>query len=145
MKVIAGMRHEYFLEFYTDRTTVDLLHPRIEVEGFVADVRPAYERAAIVIAPLTASAGTNIKILEAMAMGKAIVSTLAGINGLDLDPGDAIVAESPEGLAAAIRELIENPSRRREFELRARQTAERRFGWDGIAQQQKELYQLLAG
>jgi len=45
------------------------------VEGFVADVRPAYERASVVIAPLVASAGTNIKILEAMAMGKAIVST----------------------------------------------------------------------
>ena len=49
--------------------------PGIELEGFVADVRPAYARAAIVIAPLLASAGTNIKILEAMAMGKPIVAT----------------------------------------------------------------------
>src|SRR5439155_26507699 len=47
LHVIAGMRHEYFLEFYKDRATVDLRGPRIEVEGFVADVRPAYERAAI--------------------------------------------------------------------------------------------------
>ena len=86
LHVIAGMRHEYFLEFYKDRATVDLSGPGIEVEGFVADVRPAYERAAIVIAPLMASAGTNIKILEAMAMGKAIVSTPAGVNGLDWSP-----------------------------------------------------------
>src|SRR5439155_1142770 len=63
LHVIAGMRHEYFLEFYKDRVAVDLRHPRIVVEGFVADVRPAYERAAIVLAPLMASAGTNIKIL----------------------------------------------------------------------------------
>ena len=41
---------------------------------------------AIVIAPLLASAGTNIKIMEAMAMGKAIVSTPSGVNGLDLEP-----------------------------------------------------------
>ena len=58
--------------------------PGIVVEGFVADVRPAYQRAAVVVAPLVASAGTNIKILEAMAMGKAMVSTPAGVNGLDL-------------------------------------------------------------
>ena len=55
------------------------------IDGFVADVRPAYRQAAIVIAPLLASAGTNIKIMEAMAMGKAIVSTTGGVNGLDLD------------------------------------------------------------
>ena len=76
LHVIAGQRHERFW---------DLHHENVEVEGFVADVRPAYERATVVIAPLVASAGTNIKILEAMAMGKAIVSTEAGINGLDLD------------------------------------------------------------
>jgi glycosyltransferase involved in cell wall biosynthesis len=114
----------------------------VEVEGFVADVRPAYERAAIVIAPLIASAGTNIKILEAMAMGKAIVSTPAGINGLDLEPGvDVVVAESAERLAAAIRELIADPARRRELEQRARRTAERRFDWDAIADRQKQVWE----
>lgn len=143
LHVIAGMRHEYFLDFYKDRTTVDLRSPRIELEGFVADVRPAYRRAAIVIAPLVASAGTNIKILEAMAMGKAIVSTPAGINGLDLDPADAIVTESAREMAAAIRELIANPARRRELESRARATAERRFDWDTVAEQQKSLYESL--
>jgi glycosyltransferase involved in cell wall biosynthesis len=141
LHVIAGMRHEYFLEFYKDRAAVDLRDPRIEVEGFVADVRPAYERAAIVIAPLKASAGTNIKILEAMAMGKAIVSTPAGVNGLDLEPGgDVVVTESAEQMASAIQELIENPSRRHELEIRARKTAERRFDWDAIARKQKQLW-----
>ena len=138
LHVIAGMRHEYFLEFYKDRVAVDLQDARIEVEGFVADVRPAYERAAIVIAPLMASAGTNIKILEAMAMGKAIVSTPAGVNGLDLEPGvDVVVTESAGQMASAIQELIENPSRRHELEIRARKTAERRFDWDAIARKQK--------
>jgi glycosyltransferase involved in cell wall biosynthesis/GT2 family glycosyltransferase len=144
LHLIAGMRHQYFLEFYKDRATVDLNNPAIEVEGFVADVRPAYERAAVVIAPLVASAGTNIKILEGMAMGKAIVSTPAGINGLDLESGcDVMVAESAERMAAAIRELIENPARRRELEARARRTAERRFDWDAIARKQKQLWDSL--
>lgn len=145
LHVIAGMRHEYFLDYYKDRVALDLHDPRIEVEGFVTDVRPAYERAAIVIAPLTASAGTNIKILEAMAMGKAIVSTPAGINGLDLAPGDVIVTPTAIEMAAAIRDLIADPSRRRALESHARLTAEQRFSWDVIAAQQKEMYQLLAG
>jgi glycosyltransferase involved in cell wall biosynthesis len=145
LHIIAGMRHDYFLDFYKDRAAVDLRHPRMEVEGFVADVRPAYERAAIVIAPLTASAGTNIKILEAMAMGKAVVSTPAGINGLDLDAGDVAVADSAVEMAQAIAGLIADPSRRRLLESHARATAERRFDWDSIARRQRELYQSLAG
>jgi glycosyltransferase involved in cell wall biosynthesis len=143
LHVIAGMRPEYFLDFYKDRARVDLTSPGLELEGFVADVRPAYERAAIVVAPLVASAGTNIKILEAMAMGKAIVSTPAGINGLDLDPGDVLVAEPAGQMADAIRELIADPARRRELEARARWTAERRFDWNEIARQQKQLYESL--
>src|SRR5207247_5923674 len=122
LHIIAGMRHEYFLEFYKDRVTLDLRLPRVEVEGFVADVRPAYERAAIVIAPLVASAGTNIKILEAMAMGKAIVSTPAGINGLDLEAGRRVGGHpSAEGVASASRELIESPQPRRELSRRGRE------------------------
>src|SRR5262249_59783281 len=66
LHIIAGARHQSF------PVDADLTQPGIELEGFVADVRPAYERAAVVIAPLVASAGTNIKILEAMAMGNAI-------------------------------------------------------------------------
>src|SRR5262249_41243247 len=85
LHIIAGDRHEYFLKRYAGRAQLDLSQAGIELEGFVQDVRPAYRRAAAVVAPLVASAGTNIKILEAMAMGKAIVSTPAGINGLDLN------------------------------------------------------------
>ncbi len=132
LHVIAGQRHERFW---------DLHHERVEVEGFVADVRPAYERASIVIAPLVASAGTNIKILEAMAMGKAIVSTPAGINGLDLESGsDVIVVSDPEEMARAISRLLSSPDERKAIEHRARQTAEARYGWDAIAEEQKRLY-----
>src|SRR6202011_4421757 len=115
-----------------------LEQPGIEVEDFVADVRPAYERAAVVIAPLLASAGTNIKIMEAMAMGKAIVSTPAGINGLNLDPGvDVMVTSTATEMGQAIRALIENPKERQSIEHQARMTVERWFDWDVIAQRQK--------
>ena len=141
LHIIAGARHRYFLDHYKDRARVDLDQPSIEVEDFVSDVRPAYRRAAVVIAPLVASAGTNIKIMEAMAMGKAIVSTPAGIHGLDLTPGRDVVVEQDAGrFAAAIEELIENPDTRRAIEREARATVERRYDWDAIARQQRELY-----
>jgi GT2 family glycosyltransferase len=135
LHVIAGQRHRRFW---------DLRQENVEVEGFVADVRPAYQRAAVVVAPLVASAGTNIKSLEAMAMGKAIVSTEAGINGLELNRGtDVIVANTAEDMAAAITRLLDSPGERRALERNTRSTAETRYGWDAIAVEQKRLYSRL--
>lgn len=142
--IIAGRRHQYFLDRYPEREAVDLQQPGIVVEDFVADVRPAYERAAVVVAPLLASAGTNIKIMEAMAMGKAIVATPAGINGLDLESGrDVLVVHSGEEMAKAIAGLFENPDRRRALERQARLRAEADYNWDAIALRQKSLYNSL--
>ncbi len=133
LHVIAGLHHERFW---------DLHEAGVEVEGFVSDVRPAYRRAAIVIAPLVASAGTNIKIMEAMAMGKAIVSTRAGVNGLEVESGkDAIIADGAKDLARSILRLLDHPEERIALERNARETAERLYGWDAIAERQKELYQ----
>jgi len=144
LHVIAGQRHEYYLQRYADRVRLDLDRPGIVLDGFVSDVRGAYGKAAIVIAPLVASAGTNIKIMEAMAMKKAIVSTPAGINGLDLRDGhDVLVAETGAGMAAAIRRLIEQPEERRRLEENARRSAEEEYGWDRIGRTQSELYRAL--
>ncbi|MEY2393702.1 MAG: hypothetical protein QOF94_47 [Acidobacteriaceae bacterium] len=146
LHIIAGKRSQYYLDRHRDRIKIDLAQPGLEVEDFVADVRPAYERAAIVIAPLLASAGTNIKIMEAMAMGKAIVSTPAGINGLDLDPGkDVIVASTGAAMSQAILELFENSAKRHSLERQARRTVESGFDWDVIARKQKLLYEELIG
>ncbi|MGD1095786.1 MAG: glycosyltransferase, partial [Bryobacteraceae bacterium] len=136
LHVIAGQRHERFWDLYS---------PGVEVEGFVSDVRPAYARAAIVIAPLVASAGTNIKIMEAMAMGKAIISSEAGVHGLDeLENGkDVIVTRSAEEMSSAISRLLDNPEERVSLERHARATAERIYGWDAIAVRQKQLYEEL--
>jgi GT2 family glycosyltransferase/glycosyltransferase involved in cell wall biosynthesis len=144
LHVIAGARHEDYLALYRDRVRVDLASPGIELEGFVSDVREAYRRAALVIAPLAASAGTNIKIMEAMAMGKAVVSTPAGINGLDLSPGeDVVVAGTGAGMAEAIAALLDDPARRRRIGQAARVRAARDFGWDAIARRQASLYRSL--
>ncbi|MFB3829810.1 MAG: glycosyltransferase [Bryobacteraceae bacterium] len=136
LHVIAGKRH---LDF-APRALFE--RPGIELEGFVADVRPAYRNAAVVIAPLLASAGTNIKILEAMAMGKAIVTTPAGIHGLDVESG-VVVAREPAAFAAAIEELLGGEALREETGRRARLRVEREFNWDLIAARQARLYREL--
>jgi GT2 family glycosyltransferase len=141
LHIIAGARRQYYLDRYQDRVRLDLAQRGLEVEDFVSDVRPAYGRASIVVAPLLASAGTNIKIMEAMAMGKAIVSTPAGINGLDLQAGkDVIISGTGCEMAGAIRDLLDNPARREAVERQARMTVERRFDWDVIAGLQKRMY-----
>jgi glycosyltransferase involved in cell wall biosynthesis len=145
LHVIAGRDPEAQLRHYADRVSLDLTAPGIELDAFVADVRPAYRRAALVIAPLTASAGTNIKVLEAMAMGKAVVATSPGVNGLDVMHGhDVWIADSAEALAAGIVTLLADPVLRKRMETAARQTATERYDWDVIARRQMELYRRLA-
>ncbi len=143
LHVIAGNRPEYFLDFYRDRVQVDLSDPRIELDGFVSDVRPAYQQAQLVIAPLVASAGTNIKVLEAMAMGKAVVATPAGRNGIEIQPGEAVVAESPEDFAQALLALSSDPARLSEIGMAARRAAVSRFAWEATGKQQDALYATL--
>jgi polysaccharide biosynthesis protein PslH len=144
LHLIAGARHEYHLG--RSQVRLDLDSPGIEVEGFVPDVRPAYARAAVVIAPLRASAGTNIKILEAMAMGKAIVSTRAGVHGLDLAPGeDFLLAESAEEFAHSVENLLADPAECGRLGAAARRSVEQRHNWDSIASAQTELYRELLG
>jgi polysaccharide biosynthesis protein PslH len=139
LHLIAGARHEYHLD--RSQVRLDLDRPGIEVEGFVSDVRAAYARAALVIAPLRASAGTNIKILEAMAMGKPIVSTRAGVNGLDLQPGEGfILADSAEDFARALEDLLADAAARARLGAAARKIVEHCYNWDVIARAQIELY-----
>lgn len=143
LHIIAGVRHEYYLDYFRDRISVDLNQPSIVLEGFVADVGQAYQQAAIVLAPLTASAGTNIKVLEAMAMGKAIVSTSAGVNGLDLAANrDFLLANSAAQMALQIEALIASRALRKSLETNARQTA-LLYDWRAIAEKQRALYNSL--
>jgi glycosyltransferase involved in cell wall biosynthesis len=138
LHIIAGARHEQYA------VDADLTQRGIEVEGFVSDVRPAYLGATLVIAPLVASAGTNIKVLEAMAMGKATVSTAAGVNGLDLAAGEDFVLVNTAGeMADAIERLLSDGRERARIELSARARVERDYSWDAIAAAQSAMYRSL--
>jgi glycosyltransferase involved in cell wall biosynthesis len=113
---------------------------RIRLLDFVADVRPLYVEANLVIVPTTVSAGTNVKALEAMAMQRAVVSTMSGCAGLGLLHGHSVwTADAPEAFAAGIATLIADPERRQQIALAAYGHAVRNFDWEAIGEKQREL------
>lgn len=144
LHIIAGARHQYYLEYHGNRVAIDLSGPGLEVEGFVADVRRAYSRAELVLAPLVVSAGTNIKVLEGMAMGRVLVGTPTGFAGIDLAPGrEMIVADSAAEMAERILALSSDSAARKRIEKAARAAA-LRYDWRTIAAAQLDLYETLA-
>jgi len=113
---------------------------RIRMLGFVSDVRPLYVEANLVIVPTTVSAGTNVKVLEAMAMRRAVVSTTSGCAGLGMLNGHSVwVADTPEAFAAGIATLIADPERREQIAFAAELHAARNFDWRAIGERQREL------
>lgn len=116
--------------------------PRIELLGFVEDVRPLYVASNAVVIPTTVSAGTNLKALEAMAMERVIVSTETGVAGLGLIPEESVlIAYDPAGFAGAIRRALLDPDLRRRVARAARRLVVERYGWRALAIRQADLWQ----
>jgi len=117
---------------------------RVRRFDFVEDVRPLYERANVVIVPTLVSAGTNVKVLEAMAMERAVVSTPSGGGGLGLEHGREIwVAEPAAEFADGIVTLLGDQVLRRKMAEAGRQTALSQFGWAAIGEAQRRLWERL--
>jgi glycosyltransferase involved in cell wall biosynthesis len=146
LRVVAGPRHEYFWAALAKKGERIDSDPRIEIEGFVEDLRPLYARANVVVVPLEVSAGTNIKVLEAMACGKSVVTTPVGCAGLGLEDGASIfIREDWEQFAGAVCETLLNAPLRSRMGASARRTMEARFSWASIAERAYWSYRALGG
>jgi glycosyltransferase involved in cell wall biosynthesis len=144
LRVVAGPRHEYF--WSTLAKPGESMDPdsRIEIHGYVQDLRPLYARASVVVVPLEVSAGTNIKVLEAMACGRTVVTTPIGCAGLGLeDEADAFIREDWEQFAEAVCETLLNAPLRSSIGAHARRTVEARFSWASIAGGAYSSYQAM--
>lgn len=137
--VVGGPDHLSYWRTFTDSPEPPA-DPRIELLDFVADVRPCYERANIVMVPTTVSAGTNVKVLEAMAMRRAVVSTSSGCAGLGLLHGKSVwIGDTAEDFAAGVTTLLGDPERRTQIAAAAYDHARRSFDWEHLGEKQRAL------
>jgi glycosyltransferase involved in cell wall biosynthesis len=104
------------------------------VTGTVDDVRPYLAEATVCVVPLRIGGGTRLKIFEALAMAKPVVSTTIGAEGLPVTPGEHLVlADGPEDFARAVVALLRDPARRRALAAAGRALVEQRFSWGRVA------------
>ena len=117
----------------------------IELSGYVDDVRPLLRDAACHVVPLRIGGGTRLKILNSWAMGKPVVSTSIGCDGLDAVDGENIlVRDDPKEFARAVRAVLDDGELRRRLGERGRATAERLYSWEAIGRSMRETYLTIA-
>jgi glycosyltransferase involved in cell wall biosynthesis len=106
----------------------------VMVTGTVDDVRPYVDEAALYVVPLRAGGGTRLKIFEALAMGKAVVSTSIGAEGLALTSGrDVAIADRPDEFARTVIALLRDPARRQTLGRAGRQLVQLRYSWEQVS------------
>ncbi len=115
-------------------------HDGIEVTGTVPDIRPYLARAAVFVVPLLAGGGTRLKIFEAMAMRKAIVSTTVGAEGLPVSNGEHLLLEdTPADVAAAVIRLLDSTDERARLADSSSRLVVQRFKTEVVARQFDEI------
>jgi len=113
----------------------------VVVTGLVPDIRPHVRSAAVYVCPLRVGGGTRLKILDAWAMGKAVVSTAIGAEGLGAIAGREIeFADDPAAFAARVIELLGNPGHRQALGQEGRRRAVNEFAWPRVASGLLGLY-----
>jgi glycosyltransferase involved in cell wall biosynthesis len=118
---------------------------RVNVHGFVEDIEPLYERAAVCVVPLRAGSGVRVKILEALAAGVPVVSTSVGAEGLELVPGThLLIADEPREFAHALLTLLTSPARRSALAAAGRARVLERYDWRVCCQPLLDAYRSLA-
>lgn len=126
--VIAGQRPV--------KKVADLASEDVKVTGFVEDLAAVYNSASVVVAPLRFGAGTQNKVLEAMAMGVPVVCSNIGFKGLGIESGEgAIMKTDPEGFAQAVNNLLSGEEHRREVGEKGMSVISGSFSWEAVAQQ----------
>jgi polysaccharide biosynthesis protein PslH len=111
-------------------------NPAVDFTGEVGDVTPYLAQAAVFVVPLRIGGGSRIKILEALAAGKAVVSTSIGAEGLDVIHGKhLLIADSPSEFARCVDKLLASKELRRQLGEEGRKLVTDFYGWDGIAAQ----------
>jgi glycosyltransferase involved in cell wall biosynthesis len=118
--------------------------PNVRFTGTLPDLRPVIAQAAVCVVPLRIGSGTRLKILEAAAMAKAVVSTTVGAEGLTLKDGeDIVIADEPRTMARAIAALLADRRRRLEIGQAARRHVAAEYGIPALRRALREALALI--
>jgi glycosyltransferase involved in cell wall biosynthesis len=118
--------------------------PNVEVTGFVPDVRPFIDRSAVYVVPLRMGGGTRLKVMEAMAMKKPVVTTSIGCEGIRVRHGESVtIADEPDRFAGQVVELLRDPQRASRLSEAGHETVRAFYGWDSIGKILEKTYECL--
>ncbi len=119
----------------------DLLRPGVELLGEVPDIRPHLQNAAVVAVPVRIGGGTRLKVVEALAMGKAIVSTSLGCEGVAVRDGEhLLIGDDAPAFASRICDLFDNPATVDKLGRTGRDLVERNYSWDLAGERLESVY-----
>ncbi|KAA3628669.1 MAG: glycosyltransferase [Proteobacteria bacterium] len=114
----------------------------LHIHGYVEDIRPLVGKAAVYVVPIRVGGGTRLKVLDALAQGKAIVSTSVGCEGIRITGGhDIELADDADAFAARVVALLNDPPRRQELGNNARHLAESYYAWGPIVKRLETAYE----
>lgn len=114
----------------------------IDVTGFVTDVRPYVKHASVVVVPLRVGGGTRLKILEALAMSRPVVSTTVGAEGIEAVPDrDLVIADRPEAFADEVVSLLSQTERRQALGAAGYQLVQNQYNWERIVKDLEQIYE----
>jgi len=132
---VAGQRPS---ESLVERLTQD---PNIVVVPSPDDIRPWVARGAVFVCPILDGGGTKLKILDALAMGKAVVSTAIGCEGLQVKHGENIlVADTPRDFAREVLRALGNEPLRKQLGTMGRALVEKQYSWEVISGHLEQAY-----
>jgi polysaccharide biosynthesis protein PslH len=116
------------------RTLAEQAGPRVEVTGYVPDLRPYLARATLAVSPLPYAVGIQNKVLEAMAMATPVVATPAACGGLSTIAGEhLLIAANGDAMTAAVERVLDDPALARRLGAAGRQYATARHDWRAAA------------
>lgn len=118
----------------------------VRVTGYVPDLDPYMDEAAIMVVPVRAGGGMRVRILEAFARAMPVVTTTVGLEGIDAQPGrDVLVADTPAGFAAEVVRLLQSAELQASLAINGRRLAETCYDWQAVLGKMDEIYRPAAG
>ena len=114
----------------------------VEVTGYVPDLTPYFEQACLVVVPVRAGGGMRVRILEAFSRAMPVVTTTVGLEGIHAVVGqDVLVEDTPEGFAAAVVAVLNDPELQNRLAENGRRLAENRYDWQVVLAEMNSIYQ----